>query len=202
MVFPELAESEDERIRRNIIAALKGEGYYDCDLTNECIAWVEKQESVASIVERCKTSWYNEGKIAGMAEGLSDEEKYQQGWHDALEKQGNQKAPSLSEKEIVCLKRTLDFVREEHNSYIGKDFTNEIAVLEWLITHPVLIYSSELQQNQGEQKPAWSEEDERICHFIISDIANDKAICKYELSKGVCDEQINWLKSLKDRIRL
>lgn len=42
-LFPELAESEDEKIRRNIIAALKGEGYYDCDLTNECIAWVEKQ---------------------------------------------------------------------------------------------------------------------------------------------------------------
>lgn len=41
--FPELAESKDERIKRNIIAALKGEGYYDCDLTNECIAWVEKQ---------------------------------------------------------------------------------------------------------------------------------------------------------------
>ena len=41
--FPELSNLRDERIRRNIIAALKGEGYYDCDLTNECIAWVEKQ---------------------------------------------------------------------------------------------------------------------------------------------------------------
>lgn len=43
VIFPELKESEDERIRRNIIAALKGEGYYDCDLTNECIAWLKKQ---------------------------------------------------------------------------------------------------------------------------------------------------------------
>lgn len=42
-IFPELKESGDERIKRNIIAALKGEGYYDCDLTNECIAWLEKQ---------------------------------------------------------------------------------------------------------------------------------------------------------------
>ena len=42
-IFPELKESEDEKIKRNIIAALKGEGYYDCDLTNECIAWLEKQ---------------------------------------------------------------------------------------------------------------------------------------------------------------
>lgn len=86
-IFPELKESEDERIRRNIIAALKGEGYYNCDLTNECISWLEKQQSVEEIVERCKKSWYNEGKIAGMAEGLTDDEKYQQGWHDALKKQ-------------------------------------------------------------------------------------------------------------------
>lgn len=43
-IRPELKEDKDERIRRNIIAALKGEGYYDCDLKNECIAWVEKQE--------------------------------------------------------------------------------------------------------------------------------------------------------------
>lgn len=41
-IRPELKD-KDDRIRRNIIAALKGEGYYDCDLTNECIAWVEKQ---------------------------------------------------------------------------------------------------------------------------------------------------------------
>lgn len=50
-VFPELAESEDERIRRNIIAALKGKGYYDCDLTNECIAWLEKQGEQKPIIE-------------------------------------------------------------------------------------------------------------------------------------------------------
>lgn len=40
-VFPELKDN-DAMIRRNIIAAIKGEGYYDCDLTKECIAWVEK----------------------------------------------------------------------------------------------------------------------------------------------------------------
>ena len=43
-------------------------------------------ETIEEIVGRCKDSWYNEGKIAGMAEGLTDDEKYQQGWHDAVEK--------------------------------------------------------------------------------------------------------------------
>lgn len=90
-----------------------------------------------------------------------------------LENQGEHKFPSLSEKEIVCLKRTLDFLREEHNSYTGKDFTNKIAVLEWLITHPVLVHPSELQQNQGEQKSTeWHREDEQnlnVCLGYIPD---------------------------------
>ena len=64
-------------------------------------AWLEKQESVGEIVERCKTSWYNEGKIDGMAEGLTDDEKYQQGWHDALEKQGERKPFDYENATIV-----------------------------------------------------------------------------------------------------
>lgn len=52
----------------------------------------------------------------------------------------------------------------------------------------------------AEMKSSWSEEDERICRNIVNDIANDKSICKYEISKRICDEQINWLKSLKQRI--
>lgn len=82
-IFPELAESKDDRIRKEIIEYIKTGTYH-----KDWIAWLEKKESVEEIVERCKKSWYNEGKIQGQIEGLTDEEKYQQGWHDALEKQG------------------------------------------------------------------------------------------------------------------
>ena len=34
---------------------------------------------------RLKKSWYEEGRIHGKFEGLSDDEKYQQGFHDAKE---------------------------------------------------------------------------------------------------------------------
>ena len=91
-IFPELAESEDERIRKALITYFQRFPYpyggIESAGTNakEAIAWLEKQESIEEIVERCKDSWYNEGKIAGMAEGLTDDEKYQQGWHDAIEK--------------------------------------------------------------------------------------------------------------------
>ena len=98
LLFPELKESEDERIRKELkraIAVALDYSYFGKETADNCIAWLEKQESVREIVERCKTSWYNEGKIAGMAEGLTDDEKYQQGWHDALEKQGEKK-PAIS----------------------------------------------------------------------------------------------------------
>ena len=40
----------------------------------------------------------------------------------------------------------------------------------------------------AEMQKGWSEEDERICRSIVADIANDKSICKYEISKSICDE--------------
>lgn len=41
-VFPELAESEDERIRKRIIHALHGD-VLDMEETNKALAWLEKQ---------------------------------------------------------------------------------------------------------------------------------------------------------------
>lgn len=41
-VFPELKESEDERIRKRIIHALHGD-VLDMEETNKAIAWLEKQ---------------------------------------------------------------------------------------------------------------------------------------------------------------
>ena len=36
---------------------------------------------------------------------------------------------------------------------------------------------------------------------LIHDITIDKSMCKYEVGKSICDEQINWLKSIKDRVQ-
>ncbi len=60
--------------------------------------------------------------------------------------------PSLSEKEIICLKRALDYLRKEHNRYGGEDFTNEIAVLEWLITHPILVSDTHWKPSEDQMK--------------------------------------------------
>ena len=103
-MFPELRESEDEKVRKEIIDYCHERlnttygALPNIKSIKRWLIWLEKQESVEEIVSRCKNSWYNEGKIAGMAEGLTDDEKYQQGWHDALEKQGKQKPPVIDFK--------------------------------------------------------------------------------------------------------
>lgn len=80
-IFPELKESEEGKVRKALIEMVHdttGDSLWvDYNIhKEEALAWLEKQESVEGIVSRCKTSWYNEGKIQGQIEGLSGEEKY------------------------------------------------------------------------------------------------------------------------------
>ena len=155
-IFPELKESEDERIRKAILNHLKkmwGNSEDNvCGVhTEDAIAWLEKQESVEEIVERCKNSWYNEGKIQGQIEGLTDEEKYQQGWHDALEKQGKH--------EIECPQNHQDMdhpngciVLEDFNGGEGfyklnLDYLNKKQVEE--IEEIVRVWNRKLKDNEN-----------------------------------------------------
>lgn len=45
-----------------------------------------KAEALKEFEEKYKQSWFNEGKIAGRFEGLTEDKKYQQGVHDGKEK--------------------------------------------------------------------------------------------------------------------
>lgn len=59
------------------------------------------------------------------------------------------------------------------------------------------------QKDYAEQKPTkWSEEDEKIIRRIIADIEQLQRYCKYDLGKSLYIEEIDWLKSLKERIKL
>ena len=73
-IFPELAESEDERIRKSLIHLVHlygGEfGMIDANTSVEkAIAWLEKQKGCEYIkkdwLEHIKQSWYKEGFIDG-----------------------------------------------------------------------------------------------------------------------------------------
>ena len=194
--FPELQESEDERIRKRLIEFFEdwGETKSHCwgKSVNKILAWLEKQKSVGEIVERCKNSWYNEGKIAGMLEGLTDDEKYQQGWHDALEKQGKKKAiMNVPSREVIL--SIWDLGNEWKELTNGSISTEYGTQLDYIQKH---WHESEyfLREKQGERKPTWSEDDENVLEDI------EEAIINYWHG----DTKIfllDWLKSLKERLK-
>lgn len=195
---PTKISEEDEKIRKEII------NYFECQsrdeperkgIHNRWIAWLEKQESVGEIVERCKNSWYNEGKIDGMAEGLTEDEKYQQGWHDALEKQGSSSVkwqkntpdnkPAINHSVLM---KTVDGIAEGEwdgkywHQYRWSTHIYDSNVLYWIELHDL--------DEQGEQKQKWSEEDENRFQNIIACIED----CYNEKD---AQDLIRWFKSLR-----
>lgn len=79
-IFPELKESEDERMRKSIIYALRNGGFYDNDKTDEAIAWLEKLSEQTDIANKEYWRGYRDGKQEIL-------DKYAE-----LEKQGEQKS--------------------------------------------------------------------------------------------------------------
>ena len=69
-IFPELAESEDEKVRKELLAFIKKRDRSGCDYDyDKWIAWLEKQKGCEYIkkdwLEHIKQSWYKEGFIDG-----------------------------------------------------------------------------------------------------------------------------------------
>lgn len=187
-IFPELAESEDEKIRKWLIDWAKAVNWSkQFTVTKEqVLAWLEKQKSVGEIVERCKKSWYNEGKIRGQIEGLTDDEKYQQGWHDALEKQEGQKSSVWSGEDEKRLKSCLNILQPK--TLLG---STETINTKWL--------KSLKQRITEKQEPIavnWSTDDKNKL-LIIEQILNCAGLL---INSQELTEIKNWLKSLKQRI--
>ena len=195
-LFPELKESEgesgDEKIRKSIIEGLREmkSSFHTISSIkiDDAIAWLEKQEGCEYIkkdwLEHIKQSWYKEGFIDGKYSGGTSKE-----W---------------TINDAATLKELIDFL-ENGTAKLQHDLTRYANWLKIQFT-PI--------EKQGEQKPIeenngnlggnssnWSEEDEIRLNTIIHDITIDKSMCKYEVGKSICDEQINWLKSIKDRVQ-
>lgn len=136
-IFPELYESENERIRKELIEHVK-----------------DQQSSFISAPD-CRDKYEEE-----------ENNKYNS-WIAWLEKQG----------ELVnSLSKGLDNAHERIDELIQKN--NKLCI-------------------KLEQKPAWTEEDEKILKDILVDVKfegynNDMLANSYK--------KINWLKSLKERI--
>ena len=132
-IFPELKESDDERIRKNIIATIHL--YYGEPLEDEAkemIAWLEKQDK----------------NNMGISEATK--QKLENNLNKALEKETS----------------------ESLNEFLEK---------------------------QGEHKPAWSEEDEKLVKNLISTLSN--LYTRNLIEKETKEKYTDLLKSLKDRVQ-
>ena len=144
-LFPELKESEDEKIRNWLIEAIK-------QVPNDSIEWetIDKSSVLA--------------------------------W---LEKQNEQK-PVI---EMKTVSESLGFTTQKECDDYNK-----------MVTDLIMSYDG-----KGEQKPAWTEDDERII-LAISQLLKDCESengwnCVYSNDREVFFADIeNWLKSLKDRV--
>ena len=80
-IIPELAESEDEKVRKEIVNYFKFQTRDEPsrkEIHNKWIAWLEKQEGCEHIrkewLEHIKQSWYKEGFIDGKYSGGTSKE--------------------------------------------------------------------------------------------------------------------------------
>ena len=191
-IFPELRESEDEKIRKALIFYYQGDG---CLCTNEyridyknIRTWLEKQGEQKQKVQP----------------------KFKIG--DIIRFKGNETLKGEAE--------THKIVSYDNELYVFADGTTDLFseqdLYELVEQKPESGYvdCTEHPEWYGmpskEQTLAWSEEDERICQCLIE--SQEKALDGLRNSnvvhseiiidlKETYRERISWLKSLKDRVK-
>ena len=171
--FPELAESEGEKIKKRITLCLEECVHSDVIRDyekDECIAWLEKQEGCEHIkkdwLEHIKQSWYKEGFIDGKYSGGTSKE-----W---------------TINDATTLSELIDFL-ENGTAKLQHDLTRYANWLKIQFT-PI--------EKQGEQNPAeWSEEDEQRLNTCLYILQPKTFVGNTETTNT------KWLKSLKDRVR-
>lgn len=138
-LFPKLAESEDEKIRKALIRFHKSTINIDGVSGEKIVAWLEKQ---------------------------------------------GEQTINQPDFEIPFGAKDSELIEESY--YIPKGYHAEIS-------------KDKVTIKKGEQKPSWSEDDEKNLQGIIDEIqANKSSAPSYDIN--VYDRYLSWLKSLKQRI--
>ena len=206
-IFPELKESEDERIMEALIDGFKDYKGWDEEWWNgvtvrEIIAWLEKQgeqktqaKSVIEIWKDMRLEIYQQASGNRHEPNYSDDSTKMFSLNDIdeiIEKMSEQKpADKVEQKldtdfsDLRTWKYIVDLVwteKEGIGQYLDSPFTEEVA--------------KKLQKRFGniEQKSAWSEEDENRINRLIAYFEDKESF--------TAEDDIvyaNWLKSLKDR---
>ena len=200
-LFPELAESEGERIRKAIGYAIGQSTHSDGILINgvsseEALSWLEKQGNLAK---------YYEDKLDRCAC-----ENFNKGYKKAIEKQGKNNM-GISEATKQELEDNLNKALEKETPESCNEFLDEQSCKEENLKERNICDTCEdsngclipccakLLEKQGEQKPAaWSEEDKDILFRTINDLKFLRDTIsidpKYAVNIIDTEREINWLK--------
>ena len=226
--IPELKESEDEKIRKAILAFVRQSSeVLDKQNQNNMLAWLEKQgNNTPTII------WHNiDEKPKEMEELFCEWESDDATWHDVafydeeshtfrhdkmpinvtkwvyvdelLEKQGEQK-PMTEEFEHELAEICNQLLSEIDSEWMNNEILDCIGTSVWLnlCDETAKRYKDGLLKlaKQGEQKPAeWGEEDETTFKVMLEELEKYVMFKQYSTPLSVYDLQ--WFKSLKDRVQ-
>lgn len=183
-IFPELRESEDEKWRNWLIGHLKGyinqtDDKY-AEVCKKAIAWLEKQgEPRVNMIQ-----WKGDN-LKEVVEFTGKSPKFGE-WFKTWEEYENYVHSHGNIFKLFC---------EDGSHY-------EVPVSAWIVKTPdgYNIASKAKYKQKIEQKPAWSEEDERNLDWLMT-------VCErihYKSDPQVAPDSAlmlkDWLKSLRDRV--
>ena len=189
-IFPELAESDDERIREEMVryfTEMKKGGSaalpYD-----DCIAYLERQKKQKPADEAEKffdsVESYNQGFVAGQKKMKEDIEKgfgisehsldYLAGRYAGYAAARQEQEPAeWSEEDEEILNEMLDHCNTENATWYN-----------WL------------KSLRPQPKQVWTEEDDRICHLIMANLS-ESARHAITLPMETVNDFNNWLRTLQ-----
>ena len=192
--FPELKESEDEKVRKAIIAIISN--YVDNSNTfkPKMLDWLEKQ-----------------GKIVDYYEDRLDEcacKYFNKGYKHALEKQGEQKPTCGDDKKLTDVNHEYFSELLENND--SKDINDYAYQVAYCMSHDWIEETAtwdDVQKacklgaewNEKRHKSAWSKDDEEHVNSLLKRL---EGLCRKEFSttRFAINEDEDWLKSLKNRV--
>ena len=191
-LFPELAESEDEKIRKALIECIE----YNVNIAGgfgkqELIAWLEKQGEHYNFRQKIQVGDHVTRNKDGMLVNLSQLNRVAK---PCDKKQGEQKPTEWSEGDISHIGYAIDglerYIKEHPDPEFGNATPCEKAAVRWL--------KSLKDRCLPQAKTEWSEEDEKLRKEIICRLENHLSKLQHLRMKdeALCKE-ISWLKSLR-----
>ena len=196
-LIPELNESEDERIRKSIIRLIQRGGYMSPEDKDKAYAWLEKQgqkfiDGTFVNVDEVRENFINEVYRVLDSDPNNDRANQIIDAFDSLptiviENQGEQK-PAWCEEDEKMIENIVEFVDKYY--YATSDYKE---IITWL--------KSIKERVQPWQKREWGKEDEEMLDAISADIQFTQKAHTHEVNQVVYEREIDWLKSIKDRVQ-